>query len=83
MSGGVDSTVSAYLLQRAGYTVHGIYMKNWDERDETGVCQGEKEWEKTQSIAAHLKIPIQRVLYPICFCYRAKALSVESKDRLC
>ncbi|HAR76826.1 MAG TPA: tRNA 2-thiouridine(34) synthase MnmA, partial [Psychrobacter sp.] len=38
MSGGVDSSVSAVLLQQAGFMVEGLFMKNWEEDDGTEYC---------------------------------------------
>ncbi|MCZ6709086.1 MAG: 7-cyano-7-deazaguanine synthase, partial [Gammaproteobacteria bacterium] len=43
MSGGVDSSVAALLLQREGYEVQGLFMKNWDEDDDTEYCTAKED----------------------------------------
>ena len=62
LSGGVDSTLSAILLQRSGlYQVHGIHLRLWDPKDELGVsiCSFDSDWIKVQHIAKKLQIPVE------------------------
>jgi len=61
MSGGVDSAVSALLLKRAGYDVVGVFMKNWEEKDEDGVCTSENDWKDVQSVCDKIDIPYYSV----------------------
>jgi tRNA-specific 2-thiouridylase len=57
MSGGVDSSVAAYLLQADGYDVIGLFMKNWDETDASGDCEASKDYEDVQKVCSQLGIP--------------------------
>lgn len=61
MSGGVDSAVSALLLKRAGYDVLGVFMKNWEEKDEEGVCTSEGDWKDVQHVCELIDIPYYSV----------------------
>lgn len=61
MSGGVDSAVSALLLKRAGYDVVGVFMKNWEEKDEDGVCTSENDWKDVQNVCDKIDIPYYSV----------------------
>jgi tRNA-uridine 2-sulfurtransferase len=61
MSGGVDSAVSALLLRRAGYDVHGLYMSNWDDDD--AYCTGAQDFQDARATAAELDIPLHRVSF--------------------
>ena len=42
MSGGVDSSVAAYLLKKQNFEVEGLFMKNWEEDDGTDFCTAKK-----------------------------------------
>lgn len=59
LSGGVDSAVSAYLLQQQGYTVRGVFMKNWTGTHDNlaGECNWVRERDDAAAVAKRLKIP--------------------------
>ncbi|RDX03054.1 thiouridylase [Listeria kieliensis] len=61
MSGGVDSSVTAYLLKQQGYDVIGIFMKNWDDTDEFGVCTATEDYEDVIRVANQIGIPYYSV----------------------
>ena len=61
MSSGVDSAVSALQLKRAGYDVLGVFMKNWEEKDEDGVCTSEGDWKDVQHVCELIDIPYYSV----------------------
>ncbi|NDD92936.1 tRNA 2-thiouridine(34) synthase MnmA, partial [bacterium] len=57
MSGGVDSSVAALLLKQQGYRVIGLFMKNWEETDEHGVCTSTQDYEDVARVCEKLDIP--------------------------
>ena len=61
MSGGVDSAVSALLLKRAGHDVIGVFMKNWEEKDDEGVCTATADWQDVQECCEKIDIPYYSV----------------------
>jgi tRNA-uridine 2-sulfurtransferase len=56
MSGGVDSSVSALLLQQQGFQVEGLFMKNWEEDDGTDYCTAKQDFADAQAVADRLGI---------------------------
>ncbi len=61
MSGGVDSSVAALLLKEQGYDVVGVFMKNWEEQDENGVCTAEQDWSDVRDVCDRIGIPYYSV----------------------
>lgn len=59
MSGGVDSSVTALLLQQQGYQVSGIFMQNWEDDDEH--CTARQDYRDAASVAATLGIELSTV----------------------
>ena len=58
MSGGVDSSVAAYLLLQQGFAVEGLFMKNWDEDDGTDYCTAIADLEDAQQVCDQLGITL-------------------------
>ncbi|MDX1800876.1 MAG: tRNA 2-thiouridine(34) synthase MnmA [Marinobacter sp.] len=58
MSGGVDSSVAAWLLKEQGYAVEGLFMKNWDEDDGTEYCTAMTDLADAQAVADHIGITL-------------------------
>lgn len=61
MSGGVDSSVSAFLLKQQGYQVEGLFMKNWEEDDSDEYCAAAEDLQDAQAVADKLNIPLHTI----------------------
>ena len=61
MSGGVDSSVSAFILQQQGYRVEGLFMKNWEEDDDTDYCTAAADLADAQAVCDKLGIKLHKI----------------------
>jgi tRNA-specific 2-thiouridylase len=61
LSGGVDSSVAALRLLQQGWTVEGLFMKNWEEDDSGDYCSAAEDLADAQTIARLLRIPLHTV----------------------
>lgn len=61
LSGGVDSSVAAFLLKERGFDVIGVFMKNWEEKDDQGVCTSTVDYEDALRVADKIGIPCYTV----------------------
>ena len=65
MSGGVDSSVAALLLQQRGYVVEGLFMKNWDEDDGTEYCTAKEDLSDAEKICERLGIVLHTANFAV------------------
>ncbi len=63
MSGGVDSSVAALLLQQQGYTVQGVYMQNWDQDNQDPFCSANQDLTDAREVCGRLDIPLHTVAF--------------------
>jgi len=61
LSGGVDSAVTAYLLKQQGYDVVGIFMKNWEDDDDSEFCSSNQDFIDAAAVADVIGIEIEHV----------------------
>ena len=61
MSGGVDSSVSAYLLQQQGYQVEGLFMKNWEEDDTDEYCSASQDLADAKAVCDKLGMKLHTI----------------------
>jgi tRNA-specific 2-thiouridylase len=71
MSGGVDSSVTAWLLKQQGYEVVGLFMKNWEDDDDSEYCSTRQDWLDAASVADRIGVDIEAVNF-----------AAEYKDRV-
>ena len=71
LSGGVDSAVTAHLLKQQGHEVVGIFMKNWEDDDDSEHCSSRQDFLDAASVADVLGIEIEHVNF-----------AAEYKDRV-
>ncbi|MFC5519711.1 tRNA 2-thiouridine(34) synthase MnmA [Polaromonas jejuensis] len=61
LSGGVDSAVTAYLLKQQGHEVIGIFMKNWEDDDDSEFCSSNIDFVDAAAVADVIGIEIEHV----------------------
>ena len=61
LSGGVDSAVTAWLLKQQGHEVIGVFMKNWEDDDDSAYCASNEDFIDAAAVADVIGIEIEHV----------------------
>jgi tRNA-specific 2-thiouridylase len=77
MSGGVDSSVAALLLKQQGYSVAGLFMKNWEEDDDAGQCAAAQDLADASEVCSRLGIELHRVNFSYEYWHRVFGLCLD------
>lgn len=91
MSGGVDSSVSAFLLRKHGFQVEGLFMKNWEEDDDEEYCTAAVDLADAKKVCRQLDIPLHTVNFSSeywnrvfdCFLSEYQAGRTPNPDIIC
>ena len=80
LSGGVDSAVSAWLLKEAGWQVTGLFMKNWEDDDDSEYCSSRQDWLDAASVADVIGIDLEAVNFAADYRERVFRLFLEAYE---
>src|SRR5438034_1216872 len=67
MSGGVDSSVAAFLLKQQGHQVLGLFMKNWEDDDTEDHCSSRRDFIDAVAVADRIGIDIEAVNFSAAY----------------
>jgi tRNA-specific 2-thiouridylase len=81
MSGGVDSSVAAFLLRDLGYTVHGVFMKNWQETDPEFPCTAAEDARDAMGVCENLGVELDAVDFSREYWHRVFAYFLDEYRR--
>lgn len=80
LSGGVDSAVSAWLLKEAGWQVTGLFMKNWEDDDDSEYCSSRQDWLDAASVADVIGIDLEAVNFAADYRERVFSLFLQAYE---
>ncbi|MDO4232132.1 MAG: tRNA 2-thiouridine(34) synthase MnmA [Lautropia sp.] len=80
LSGGVDSAVSAWLLKEAGWQVTGLFMKNWEDDDDSEYCSTRQDLLDAASVADVIGIDLEAVNFAADYRDRVFRIFLEAHE---